>query len=377
VKLLFLDLIQRPALLVDLQKADANIASMSAKAVRNKVAFRPHFKTHQSSRIAELFRKRGVSAITVSSVAMARYFADAGWQDILIAFPLNWREMDALNALAERVRLGVLVDCQESVEYLAFHVRHAVDVWIKIDTGLHRSGIWWQDQTHIETLTRVIMRSARLNFRGILTHAGQAYHAKSPQNVKELAVTSQQAMLAVKDGLLAAGFEDVLVSIGDTPGCRLIDDFSGVDEIRPGNFIFFDLEQWQLGACSQEEIAVAMACPIVSKNMTRNELVVYGGAIHFSKETMPYQGEPIYGLVAGEFNQPFGMLKPDCKVISTTQEHGVIAMDPLSFSQYRVGDVIQVFPVHSCLAAHLLGEYLDIHTGEKISTLVVKKDFSP
>jgi D-serine deaminase-like pyridoxal phosphate-dependent protein len=66
---------------------------------------------------------KGVRAITVSSVQMAEYFAAAGWKDILIAFPLNWREMDAVNALAEKINLAVLVDCMESAQFLALHAR--------------------------------------------------------------------------------------------------------------------------------------------------------------------------------------------------------------------------------------------------------------
>jgi D-serine deaminase-like pyridoxal phosphate-dependent protein len=374
IKKMFLDAIKKPTLLVDLHKASANIAVMSAKAAQNRVVLRPHFKTHQSTRIAELYRDAGVSAITVSSVEMAQYFAAAGWHDILIAFPLNWREVDAVNDLAARIDLSVLVDCPESVDFLAAHACHAVGVWIKVDTGLHRAGIWWQEMQAIKTVAEKVIQSPNLHWKGILTHAGQTYRASSPEGVKERAFASKQAMLAVKQYLLDQGLENILISIGDTPGCRLLADFAGVDEIRPGNFIFFDLEQWQLGACRSEEIAVAVACPIVSKNRIRSELVIYGGAIHFAKETLQYKGRTIYGLVAGTPDEPFSEIQPDCILINTTQEHGIIELPPSIFSQYQIGDVITIFPVHACLTVQAIGEYTDIHSGILIPTMVTKRN---
>ncbi len=369
-----LDVVQKPTLLVDLQKASANIDAMRAKAAQNNVILRPHFKTHQSACIAELYREAGVTAITVSSVEMAQYFTAAGWGDILIAFPLNWREMDAVNALAGEIHLAVLVDCVESADFLAAKASHDMGVWIKVDTGLHRSGIWWQEMQSIEVLAKRIMQSSKLHLQGILTHAGQTYRAHSPEAVKECAYASKQAMLDVKQYLMEKGIPNIQVSIGDTPGCRLLDDFNGADEIRPGNFIFFDLEQWQLGACQPEEIAVAVACPIVSKNIARNELVIYGGAIHFAKETLPYKGRAICGMVAGNPNTSFGVLHAECLLTTTTQEHGIIEVTPAVFSQYQVGDVIQLFPVHSCLTVQALGEYVDIHSGERISSMVTKRN---
>ena len=371
-----LKMVKKPTLLVDLQKVKNNIAMMNRKAEKNEVLLRPHFKTHQSIAIAEYYRNAGVSAITVSSVDMARYFAEAGWLDILIAFPLNWREMDAINELAAKIKLAVLIDNMESTDFLVKNVRHDLGVWIKIDTGLHRAGVWWEDIQQIEKLISMMQRSPRLHLQGVLTHAGQTYFANSPAEAKEAAFASKQAVVCVKEELNKKGIQGIQVSIGDTPGCCLMDDFDGADEIRPGNFVFFDLEQWKLGACRSEQIAVAVACPIVSKNASRSELVIYGGAIHFSKEGMQYNGKVIYGLMAGEKGELFDEIQPDCFLTTTTQEHGVIKVDSNTFSQFHIGDVVQVFPVHSCLIVQAIGEYLDIQTGTYLSTMVIKKNSS-
>lgn len=365
-----LDGIQKPVLLIDLEKAQHNIRVMLQKADQNQVVLRPHFKTHQSREIAELYCQAGITAITVSSVDMAVYFAAAGWQDILIAFPLNRREMERINGLASQMHLSVLVDNLESVDFLTQHAHCPMGVWIKVDTRLHRVGIWWQNKEEILICAQRINSSPLLAFQGVLTHAGHTYHASSPTDVINKAAASKAAMLEVKNYLQEYGCGEVHVSIGDTPGCRLLSDFKDVDEIRPGNFIFFDLEQWQLGVCMPDEMAVAMACPIVSKNADRKELVIYGGAIHFSKETLSYHGESIYGLLADKQEDHFATILPDCKLVSTTQEHGVLRVNDGVFQQYQIGDLVFVYPVHSCLVVQAMGEFCDLKTGKRIPTMV-------
>lgn len=367
------DEIRKPELLIDLEKTRNNIQFMLRKARQNQLVFRPHFKTHQSIEIAELYRQAGISAITVSSLDMAAYFATAGWQDILIAFPINRREMECINQLAAQVRVSLLVDNLESIDFLVDHAHYPVGVWIKVDTGLHRTGIWWQNGELILSCAERMNNSPLLAFQGILTHAGHTYQAASPDDVIKMAEASKAAMLNVKRYLQDHGCRQVRVSIGDTPGCRLLSDFHDVDEIRPGNFIFFDLEQWKLGVCTAEEIAVAMACPIVSKNADRKEIVVYGGAIHFSKEMLMFEGESIYGLMAEKEGCHFSGILNDCRLLRTTQEHGVVRVNDSIFHQYHIGDLALIYPVHSCLTVQAMGEYRDIYTGKTISTMVQQR----
>jgi len=112
------DEIDQPTLVLDEGIARRNIRRMAEKARGFGLRFRPHFKTHQSAVIGEWFREEGVSQITVSSVEMAEYFAEYGWNDILIAFPLNIRQIARIQSLAQRVHLGVLVENAAGVDAL-------------------------------------------------------------------------------------------------------------------------------------------------------------------------------------------------------------------------------------------------------------------
>lgn len=125
---------------------------MAEKARRNNVILRPHFKTHQSHEIGRWFRDEGTEKITVSSLSMAQYFAGDGWNDILVAFPVNILEIETINQLAKDVRLSLLVESADVVRFLQDNLRHLVNLYIKIDSGLHRTGVSWDDHQAISDI---------------------------------------------------------------------------------------------------------------------------------------------------------------------------------------------------------------------------------
>ena len=132
---------KKPTLIIDTLKVKRNIEKMLRKTVESKVVFRPHFKTHQSAEIGRLFREKGIIKITVSSVSMAEYFANHGWNDITIAFPVNLLEINEINRLVSDISLNLLVESSFSARFLNEHLTNCVGIFIKIDTGYHRTGI--------------------------------------------------------------------------------------------------------------------------------------------------------------------------------------------------------------------------------------------
>jgi D-serine deaminase-like pyridoxal phosphate-dependent protein len=350
--------IRRPTLLLDKEKAIRNIEKMAGKARKSGVRFRPHFKTHRSAGVAEWFRDFDVDAITVSSLDMAAYFADHGWSDITVAFPVNLLEIDKINSLAAEIALGLLVESKEAVQFLAAHLDHKVSAWIKVDVGYGRTGVTWDRPDEIVELAQAVVATNRLAFRGLLTHAGHSYHAASKLELEAIHRDSVARLAHVRAALRAEGFSQVELSSGDTPTCSIVDDFSGLDEIRPGNFVFYDLKQAGIGSCSEREIAVAVACPVVAKHAQRNELVLYGGAVHLSKESFARaDGTPTFGHVAFWDGDGWGPSLPDTYVSSLSQEHGIVRTTVDVLNRVHVGDVLIVVPVHSCLLSYLLNDY--------------------
>jgi D-serine deaminase-like pyridoxal phosphate-dependent protein len=243
--------IVKPTLILDKDRVIKNIEKMAGKAKSSGIRFRPHFKTHQSAEIGYWFRDFGVRAITVSSLDMAQYFADNGWTDITVAFIINLLQIDKINHLAGKIKLNLLVDSELVLSALENKLQHKVGMWIKIDTGYHRTGLLWDDFETILSLARKIKESPKMDFKGLLTHAGHSYQAKSISEIKKVHIETILRLSTIKENLFAGGIETCELSVGDTPTCSLVDHFSGVDEIRPGNFVFYDLMQLKLGACSR------------------------------------------------------------------------------------------------------------------------------
>ena len=361
--------IHDPTLIVNEDIARANIAAMISKAEKSNVIFRPHFKTHQSASIGSWFKDAGIDKITVSSLKMAYYFANSGWKDITVAVPVNLLEIDLINDLASKINLNLLVDNPLSFQHLELLTDRSINIWIKIDVGYRRAGIPWDDQQRILDLALQIQNSKNFSLCGVLTHSGHTYAARNIEEIKTIYTDTLNYMNSVKSYLRNNGIDKVAISIGDTPSMSTMPEFENVDEIRPGNFVFYDLMQANIGSCNISQIAVALACPITGIYPARGEICIYGGGVHLSKERVnDHQGNSIYGLVS--FADSFDMISkgPLYPVISVSQEHGIVKLDPETLSSLKPGDVCMVLPIHSCMTANLMKYYLS-SDGERIEKL--------
>ncbi|MFX0116037.1 MAG: alanine racemase [Candidatus Hodarchaeota archaeon] len=343
-----------------------NIQRMARKARANSVRFRPHFKTHQSAQIGALLRDAGATNITVSSLEMARYFANYGWNDITVAFPVNILEIQKINTLAEQIQLNLLVESKEVVQFLGRNLTSSVDAWIKIDVGSKRTGIPYDRADKVTELAREIESIDKIHFAGLLTHAGHTYDAKSLKEIQQIHDHSVSVLNQLRGHLQETSFSSIQLSIGDTPSCSTVRDFSGVDEIRPGTFVFYDLAHWDIGACLEEDIGMAVACPVVAKHPERKELIIYGGAIHFSKDSLLRNGIQTYGYLAPLVSTGWGALREDCYLCSLSQEHGIVKVNDALIEEIKVGDIIAVLPVHCCLTANLHRKFVTTE-GEQIT----------
>lgn len=359
--------IKKPTLLLDEFKCRNNISFMAEKARSSGVVFRPHFKTHQSIEIGKWFRDENVNAITVSSVTMAKHFANAGWNDITIAFPLNLREADEAEKLTESINLNILISDLNQAMSLKKRSNLRAGFFIKIDTGYRRSGFEWDDHIQIMRILDEMQYNPSFSFKGFLTHSGHTYKAESTEDITDIYYDTLK-----KCSSLRALFPDrIILSAGDTPSCSLIEDFKGFDEIRPGNFVFYDLMQYFLGSCNIDRIALTVACPVVEKNLRRKEIIIYGGGVHLSKENIKnHEGLSVYGKAVLYNDDGWVQLSGNDYVRSISQEHGIISSSDALLNSVNVGDLIGIIPVHSCMTADLLRQY---HTFDDR----IISDFSP
>ncbi len=358
-------MLTKPTLILDEKKCKKNIHDMFLKAQESNIDFRPHFKTHQSLEIGGWFKELGVNKITVSSLDMATYFSKE-WDDITVAFPTNILEIDTINELASRINLNLLIESQESIQFLHECLTSKVNFFIKIDVGYHRTGINPLNSDLIGGILQISNNCDKIDFKGFLGHAGHTYQCRNKNDIITIHEESVQIMTQLKSKYIAK-HPDFIISLGDTPSCSVAKSFEDIDEIRPGNFVFYDLTQNLIGSNTIEQIAVAMACPIVAIHEGREEIVIYGGGVHFSKDRLD---DPKYGTIYGKIvkqneDTTWGDLIPDMYVKSLSQEHGIISVPKQLIKNYKVGDLLFILPVHSCMTADLIKQYLTTE-GNKI-----------
>ncbi len=356
--------------LVEKTRAAGTAGRPSAPLDAAGIRFRPHFKTHQSAEIGEWFRAEGVAAITVSSVDMAQYFAGHGWNDITIAFPANLRQARALEALAGQVQLGLLVESVEAVDRLAETLYSPVDLWLKVDVGAHRTGLPWDQPEPAARVAQAVSAGKSFRLRGLLTHAGHTYGAQGMEEVCRRYSESVARIAGLRCALQERGFTGLQISVGDTPGSILCADLGPVDEIRPGNFIFYDAMQMHIGSCRWQDVAVALACPVVAKHPERGEAVIYGGAVHLSKDFLVEGDRRVYGYVCLPEGNGWGAPLPGAYVSSVSQEHGILRLADADLQRLKVGDLVCILPAHSCLTVTLMKRYVTLN-GKEIQTMNV------
>jgi D-serine deaminase-like pyridoxal phosphate-dependent protein len=197
-----------------------------------------------------------------------------------------------------------------------------------------------------------------MTLRGILTFAGQSYNAASREEAIGVYDSTAAIMGEIRDKLAATGLTGLEISVGDTPSCSMKDLLTGVDEIRPGTLVFHDVMQMTVGACTEEDIAIAVGCPVIAKYADRNELTIYGGAVHFSRDSLRMKdGTIIYGLVTTFHDSGWNRAADGCYVAELSQEIGAVRVSDDVFEKTQVGDVIAVLPVHACLTLNELRRF--------------------
>ncbi len=135
-----------------------------------------------------------------------------------------------------------------------------------------------------------------------------------------------------------------------------------MDEVRPGNFVFYDLQQLALGACEATDLALAVACPVVGVYPARGEFVVHGGSVHLSRDAAPGPGRaPAYGRLA-VVARTAGTSSPPrtASCARSPRSTASSAARPMCCGSVRVGDLAFVVPAHACMPANLIRDWVFI-----------------
>lgn len=358
-----------PALLLNQDILQRNLDAMSQKARSLSVALRPHIKTHKCLDIARMQRERGARGLTVSTLMEAEIFADAGFDDLTYAFPLEPGKIDRVLNLAAQETLRVTIDdlaAAQALEAAAAASDQVVHVWLMVDCGYHRAGV---DPTtdYAIRLARFLYEAPHLVFDGLLTHAGHAYKVTSRDELLKIAGQERDVTAAFAERLRAEGIAVLAVSIGSTPTMSVIDDLSGIQEIRPGNYVFFDRTQVALGSCQPDDCALTVMATVVSHQPESNRVVIDAGSLALSHDPGPLHldQEPCKGMIITE-TSPM-VIHPTLRVDALSQEHGIVqGSGPEDLAGLTVGSKVRILPNHACLTAALFDEYVVVKGSEVV-----------
>jgi len=362
-----------PSLVLDRARLMRNVARMRARAAALGVRLRPHLKTAKSVDVARALHGGDTGPITVSTLAEAAHFAAAGFDDILYAVAISPAKLDRAAAVqAAASGLKLLVDHPDAADAVvargaALGVRFSA--LIEVETGGGRAGVEPDGPELVAIAGRL---AAAGMFAGVLAHAGHSYGCESVSEIEDVAEAERAGAVAAAERLRAKGIAVGLTSVGSTPTALHARHLDGVDEMRPGNFAFFDLFQHGLGMCAIDDIAVGVLASTIGHHRGRNHVLLDAGALALSKDTGANRRiEAVgYGLV----RRPDAALPlDDFAVLDVHQEHGILAqrrgldaISPLPFADFPVGGRLLVLPNHVCMTAAMHDRYYVVDGGDEI-----------
>ena len=245
------DQIDTPALVVDLDAMERNIARMADFARKHQVLWRPHAKMHKSAEIALLLQRAGAVGACVQKTAEAEALAAGGVRDItitnqVIAHPKLLRVARlAARLQAQGGRLALAVDSADGIQRLAEAMAQAapqarIDVLVEIDVGQGRCGV--PPGAPALALAQAVARLTQLRFAGLHAYHGRAQHLRSAAERREAIAAAVQAARHTRDLITAAGLPVPLVT-GSGTGTLVHEAASGVyGELQAGSFLFMDTD---------------------------------------------------------------------------------------------------------------------------------------
>jgi D-serine deaminase-like pyridoxal phosphate-dependent protein len=338
-----------PAVVIDLDRVERNIARLQAACDAAGVANRPHIKTHKSPVLARMQRDAGARGITCQKLGEAEVMADAGFDDILISYNLLGEEkLGRLAALMGRARMTVAADNPVTVEGLpraAAMAGRDLDVIVEVDTGRKRAGV--ETPAEAIALARDIASRPGLSFAGFLLYP------------PEDAMAATQAFLdEALAGIREAGLQAPIVSTGGTPNVRNLGRIAGATEHRAGTYIFNDRMMLACGAAELDDVALHVVATVVSRAGPERGIVDAGS----KTLTSDIGGLDGHGLI---------LEHPEARIHQFAEEHGFLDLARCNHRP-KVGDVVRIVPNHVCVVVNMVDRLVATRGGAIVGEIPVE-----
>ena len=331
-----------PALVVDLDIMQRNLCRVAEYCKSNDLRLRPHTKTHKSPLVGRRQLDSGAVGLTVAKVGEAEVMLGSDTPDLLVAYPVIGRsKLDRLMEVARRTRVTVALDSLFAAHQLSDAARAAqaeVGVLAEVDVGLGRVGV--SPGEELLALAQGIQRLPHLRFEGITFYPG---HIKdNDETGREQLARLSELVRSMLDDFRRADIPVKVVSGGSTPALFHSHEVRGLNEIRPGTYVYNDLNTIRSGACALADCAASILVTVVS-TARPGQIIVDGGSKTFSSDRLANSSEVTFGHVVEA---------PECSFQKMNEEHGYVDITRAR-RDFGIGDRLHIIPNHICVAVNL------------------------
>jgi len=330
-----------PCLVIDAAIAKRNIHRLAAYAAAHTLSVRPHTKTHKSILLSRWQIEAGASGLTVAKAGEAVVMAEAA-SDILMAYPaVDSHRCRELAQLARTITLRVAIDSVAAARALsasAVAAGSAIGILVDLDVGMHRTGV--QTPAASLELARHVSSFKGLRLDGLMFYPG---HIGAKPDQQERALRAIDVVLKEAIGLWrTAGLECRIVSGGSTPTAYQSHLIPSATEIRPGTYIFNDMNGVAGGFVALEDCAARLHCTVVSTAVP-GQVVLDGGTKTFTSDRCGPAPESGHGHI---------LEYPAARIVKLTEEHAQVDLTACNAAP-RIGERVTVIPNHICPCVNL------------------------
>lgn len=349
-----------PAVILDLDIAERNIAKMAHKLAAQQIYHRPHIKTHKSLRVAMAQVQAGAVGITVAKLSEAEVFVNGGLTDILIAYSIVGEDkLQRFANLHRKAQLKTTVDSvsiAEGLSRIGIETGKPVEVLIEVDGGLHRGGL--QPGLHSLEFAKAINHLQGIRIVGLMGYFGNIYNELNRDGIVQAAKRESQLMSETSALLKQAGFSCDIVSAGSTPAGNVSEQLNGITEVRAGNYVFNDISTLELGLAAETDCALRVIATVISVPLPGYATIDAGSKTLTSDLAHHRTG---HGLVVGY---------PEVQLVGLNEEHGYLRFEPTEVS-LRVGDRVEIIPNHSCVIPNLNDFIFGVRAGQMVERISI------
>jgi 3-hydroxy-D-aspartate aldolase len=346
--------VETPALILDLDAFEYNVARMASFAASGRMRLRPHAKTHKCAEIALQQMSRGAVGVCCQKVSEAEALVQGGVTDVLVSNEVvDPRKLSRLAALTDRATIGICVDNVAAVDVLNDAVNAAgcatpLAVLVEIDVGGDRCGV--DPGAPALLIADRIASAANLRFRGLQAYHGRAQHFRTVAERERAIGHATTAVRHTVDVLQAHGLPCEVVTGGGT-GTYPLETASGVyTELQAGSYIFMDADyranRTPAGSEFDEFRQSLFVYTQVMSTPGRGYVVVDAGLKSVSVDS----GMPVVDGVPG-----IAYCRP-------SDEHGMLDVRAAP-TTYRLGDKLKLIPGHCDPTVNLYEWYVAVRGG--------------